>query len=249
MSAPSSAFTLASINLERSKHIARVVPFLRARSPDVVCLQELVDDDIPPFRDELGYRHHVFIPMARFPEQGRLRLTGVGIFSRHPFEFTENIPYAGGGSGSDVVDRTSEESRFQTILYPLAVAGIRTGGDTYTIATTHFPWTDNARTSEFQRTTCEAFLGLVGDRSLVLCGDFNAPRGKEIFSQLAGRWTDHIPPTYTSSIDPVLHRAGPLELMVDGLFSTADYEVSAVALHQGDSDHCAVTAVVSKSRR
>jgi hypothetical protein len=37
--------------------------------------------------------------------------------------------------------------------------------------------------------------------------------------------------------------------MVDGLFSTADYEVSAVALHQGVSDHCAVTAVVSKSRR
>ena len=44
----------------------------------------------------------------------------------------------------------------------------------------------------------------------------------------------------------MLHRAGPLQLVVDGMFSTDDYSVSEVALHQGVSDHCAITALVSK---
>jgi endonuclease/exonuclease/phosphatase family metal-dependent hydrolase len=249
MSTPTSALTVASINIERSKHLARVAAFLRTYSPDVVCLQELVPDDIPVFRDDLGYEHHVCIPMARFPEHGQLRLTGVGIFSRRPFEFTEDIAYAGGGSGSDVVDRTSDETRFQTARYTLAVVGIRSGGDTYTIATTHFPWTENARTSDFQRTACDALLRVLKDRPLVLCGDFNAPRGGEIFSRLAAHWTDHIPPAYASSLDPVLHRAPHLRLMVDGVFSTSDYRVSEVALHQGVSDHCAATAVIGKRGR
>ncbi len=34
--------------------------------------------------------------------------------------------------------------------------------------------------------------------------------------------------------------------MVDGLFSTPDYAVSEARLHQGVSDHCAITAVVRK---
>ena len=89
-----------------------------------------------------------------------------------PFEFTEDIAYAGGGSGSQVVDRTSEETRFHTSRYTLALAGIRWGGDVYTIATTHFPWTNNARTGDFQRTACDTLLRLLADRSIILCGDF-----------------------------------------------------------------------------
>ena len=68
----------------------------------------------------------------------------------------------------------------------------------------------------------------------------------EIFGRLAAQWTDHIPPTYATSLDPALHRAGPLQLMVDGIFATADYGVSEVVLHQGVSDHCAITARVAK---
>ena len=242
-----SALALASINIERSKHLGRVAAFLRAQSPDVVCLQELVPDDISVFRDELGYRHHVSIPMARFPEHGQLRLTGVGIFSRHAFEFTEDIPYAGGGSGSDVVDRTSEESRFQTARYTLAVVGIRLGGDAYTIATTHFPWTDNARTSDFQRTACDALLRSLTGRPLLLCGDFNAPRGGEIWAKLATRYQDNIPKEYHSSLDPHLHRLlDSKKLVVDGLWSTPAYRVSGVRLVEGVSDHKAVVGFIER---
>jgi endonuclease/exonuclease/phosphatase family metal-dependent hydrolase len=237
---------LASINIERSKHLPTVAAFLRSQSPDLVCVQELVDEDIASLRDDLGYPHVHFVSMSRYPEHGRLRLTGVGILSRHAFERTQDIGYGGGGSGADVVDRTSEETRYQSTRYPMALASVRLSGALYTIATTHFPWTDGARTSDFQRQSCNALLRLTQGRSLVLCGDFNAPRGKEIFGRLAANWTDHVPPTYDSSLDPVLHRAPHLRLMVDGIFSTPDYDVSAVTLHQGVSDHCALTALVAR---
>lgn len=246
MTGRGSALTLASINIERSKHLARVEAFLRVHSPDVVCLQELVDEDISMFRDVLGYAHHHYVPMCRYPEHDKLRLTGIAVFSRHPLACAEEFPYAGGGSGSQVLDRTSEETRVRTTRYALAVAGIERGGDLFTIATTHFPWTDNARTSDFQQSACDALLRLAGDRSLVLTGDFNAPRGKEIFDRLAAHWQDHVPAACTSSLDPQLHRAPHLQLMVDGLFSTGDYDVGDVALHQGISDHRAITAAVGK---
>ena len=239
---------LASINIERSKHLPRVATFLRARAPEVVCLQELVADDLAALADELGYEHRFYVPMCRFPEPGGSRIVGIAILSRHPFASTEVVCYAGGGSGTDVLDRSSEEARFRTNRYSVALADIVLGGETFTIATTHFPWTDNARTADFQREACGSLLSLLKGRPLVLVGDFNAPRGKEIFSRLAAQWVDHIPPTLTTTLDPVLHRAGPLQLVVDGVFASDNYNVSGVTLHQGVSDHCAITARVGKRR-
>ena len=37
--------------------------------------------------------------------------------------------------------------------------------------------------------------------------------------------------------------------MVDGVFSTPDYDVTGVTLHQGVSDHCAITAQIGKRTR
>jgi endonuclease/exonuclease/phosphatase family metal-dependent hydrolase len=246
MTAGNSALTLASINIERSKHLARVEAFLRIRSAAVVCLQEVIDEDLAPLCDRLGYAHRLYVPMCRFPEHGTLRPSGIAILSRLPLARVENIQYAGGGSGTEPLDRTSEETRFATIRYALAIAEVEHGGQMFTIATTHFPWTNDARTSDFQRSACDALLRLAGNRSLLLTGDFNAPRGREIFGRLAARWKDHIPSEYTSSIDPQLHRAPHLELMVDGLFSTDDYDVRDVALHTGVSDHRAVVAAIRK---
>ena len=220
--------------------------FLRAQSPEVVCLQEFIADDIDRLSQPLGYGHRFYVPMCRFPEPEGPRTCGLGILSRRPFAATEDIWYAGGGSGLDELDRSTEESRFATNRYAVAVAAIGAGDGMLTIGTTHFPWTNNARTADFQRTACDGLLHALKDRPLVLCGDFNAPRGKEIFTRLAGHWTDNIPPTYTTSLDPVLHRAGPLPYMVDGVFSTGDYGVSEVRLHQGVSDHCAITCTIAK---
>jgi endonuclease/exonuclease/phosphatase family metal-dependent hydrolase len=246
MSLGGSRLALACINIERSKHLSRVVTFLRAHAPDVACLQEVDAGDVDALSEQVGYPHRFFIPMCRFPGPNGARPIGIAILSRHAFASSEDIRYAGGGSGRDALDRSSEEARFRTNRYSVGLVGIAFHGLSFTIGTTHFPWSAHARTLEFQRSACDRLLELLDDRSLVLCGDFNAPRGKEIFSRLATQWTDHVPPTHTTSLDPVLHRAGFLQLMVDGIFSTPDYDVSGVTLHQGVSDHCAITARIGK---
>jgi endonuclease/exonuclease/phosphatase family metal-dependent hydrolase len=246
MTIGTSVLALASINIEGSKNLSRVAMFLRDHAPEIVCLQELFEDDVAAFRDGLGYEHSIYINMCRMPEPDGPRPIGIGILSRRPFVSTEWISFGGGGSGLDVVDRTSEETRFHTHRYPIALARIALGSNLFTIGTTHFPWTNNAGTTDFQRATCDNFLRLMKSRCLVFMGDFNAPRGGEIFGRLAAAWTDNIPPTYTSSLDRALHRVGHKQLMVDGVFSSTDYVVSSVALHEGVSDHCAVTALIAK---
>ncbi len=76
---------------------------------------------------------------------------------------------------------------------------------------------------------------------------------------IAAKYKDNIPAEYVWSLDMGLHRAanGGLQegaaaqglpgLMVDGLFSTPEYTISDVRMHDGISDHCAIVAQVTKA--
>lgn len=221
------------------------MPFLRAHAPDVACLQELVESDIDAIRLTTGLTHCHFVPMSRFSLQDDASF-GVGILSRYAFEHADTLLYAGHGDGLTVVDRATPESRVSTMRY--AIARVRLVWDSIdvTLATTHFPWTDGGQPSDFQYDAVDRLIRLLGDDPLVLCGDFNAPRGGPIFDRLARRWADSIPAGVSTSIDPNLHRAGALDLMVDGLFATRDFVVDDVHLHTGLSDHQGVTATVRR---
>lgn len=235
---------LVSLNVERSNHLDRFIPFLASRSPDVVCLQEVVERDIPRIQSETGLAHVHFAPMALHPVDHQIY--GVGILARHAFEATDSHPYAGGGSGTDHFDRSSDESKYATCRF-LAVRAMLGGpGRGITIATTHFPWTPDGSPRPFQVAAVERLTGLL-EGPLVLTGDFNAPRGGPIFSKLAKVWNDQIPATAKTSIDPQLHRAGPLQLMVDGLFTTAEFRADDVSLHTGLSDHQGISARISRA--
>jgi endonuclease/exonuclease/phosphatase family metal-dependent hydrolase len=94
---------------------------------------------------------------------------------------------------------------------------------------------------------------LQSEKDFALCGDFNAPRGGEIFTTLASHYTDNIPSKYETSIHVALHRAGSVDgarlahLMVDGLFTTSGYAASDVRLEFGVSDHAAIVATIALS--
>ena len=98
----------------------------------------------------------------------------------------------------------------------------------------------------FQTAAVQRLADMVRHRSVVLTGDFNAPRGGPIFAAVADVLTDCVPPDIMTSIDPLLHRAGALELMVDGLFSSRDYRVSEVRMHSGLSDHQGLSARIEQ---
>jgi endonuclease/exonuclease/phosphatase family metal-dependent hydrolase len=239
---------LVQLNIERDKHLDLVLPFLREQDPDVVCMQEVADHTAKMFEEELNLHVH-FVPMNRRMDESP-HIQGVAIFSKFPFTKTWGEQYAGPEGELATYSDDTPEAKHQTQRFVLALAELTKDGATFRVATTHFPWTQGGEASDFQREDMQKMLEILAkDDGVVLAGDFNAPRGGEIFAMLAARYKDNIPAHYTSSLDGSLHRAGPLPYMVDGIFSSPDYEVSGVTMHSGVSDHCAIIATVSKAAR
>jgi endonuclease/exonuclease/phosphatase family metal-dependent hydrolase len=246
------SLSLVSVNVERSKHLDLVRAFLETRQPDVVCMQELMEYDIPYFEQALEAQC-IFAPTSMQPAEDKPGAEGIAIFSRSPIHTSARAYYRGAFDRSVQVDHTSVESKYRSSSAVVLSAVITHDGEEFQLATTHFTWTPDGKPDDFQRRDMKSMLeALSGLGEFVLTGDFNAPRifdGRpgEIFAELASKYKDNIPARYTTSIDGSLHRAGSLELMVDGVFSTPAYIVSDVELHTGVSDHCAVTALITKA--
>ncbi|MFA7309641.1 MAG: endonuclease/exonuclease/phosphatase family protein [Candidatus Paceibacterota bacterium] len=241
---------LVSLNIEHSKHLDLVVPFLISKNADIVCLQEVRESDIADIAATVGARY-IFAPMTRQTHEGKENVVGIAILSPLMIEKHEVAFYTGDRElpKSD----TADEPTYNNKLSPMLFCDIRVRDELYRVGTTHFTWTPDGSASEEQRVHMNALLAIVGPKEdLILCGDFNAPRGGEIFGMLSSRYTDNIPPQYKTSLDLDLHRAAKdkrdelEDKMVDCLFTTPAYECSHVHLESGVSDHMAVIAEVRK---
>jgi endonuclease/exonuclease/phosphatase family metal-dependent hydrolase len=249
-----SSIKLVSVNIELDNHLDRVWDFLKQEKPDVVCLQEAHQQYIEDFANKLGMQS-VFAPMSNIGKGERALYTmppffpyGVGMLSALPIQDIR-MPYYRG---------TEEEARTKSFsgnskddAHPLLCVTVQREDKAFTIATTHFTWSPDGKPDDVQKKDIQNLLSIVdGIPELILCGDFNAPRGGEIFSALSQKYTDNIPAEYTTSIDTDLHRDGEKmrgkSLMVDGLFTTPQYECSNVRLVSGVSDHCAIVAEIQK---
>ncbi len=242
------SFTLVSLNIERMRHLERVSAFLKEVSPDVVCLQEVCEESLALFEAIVGNNRFALLTVhPNDAGEPAPMLQGIGIFSRHRILDSVTTYYA----GSEVSARTSPPHSIATDM-PLLQCDLDVNGTPVRIATVHGTWTPDGMPNEAQRRDTAALLPLIESQGeLVLCGDFNAPRGGEMFHEFATRWKDNIPPQYLTSIDVTLHRAGktkPHELadkMVDGLFTTPRYSASNVRLVSGLSDHMGIVATIS----
>lgn len=234
-------FKLISINIEHEKHIDRVLDFIRHEKPDVLCLQELLERDLPVFEQALGARG-VFAPMGILPLATSQEILGVGIVSHLPMGDIQSHYYAKYGDQPPLW----HDEITDPINRVLLSAEIMADGIPYSIATTHFTWSPDGQATDRQRRDLSALLAILAEYDEILfCGDMNAPRGRETFDTIAKRYHDHIPPQYLTSLDPELHRIkGKKHRMVDGLFGTPHYKVEDVRLQSGISDHMAIVATI-----
>lgn len=237
---------LVTLNIELSRRLDTVIPFLQAQGADVICLQELVSADMPAFERALGmsgiYGYMAYEPQAATKEHP-LPIVSVGIYTRLVFSDVRRDYIWGGGEEMPEKKRFTPDSSSKLLLSAL----FEKGGQTFRIGTTHFTWTADGKENPEQLRDLQTLLQhLSRFPGIVFCGDFNAPRGGAVFDAIAAKYRDNVPPKYESSLDPVLHRAPGLKLMVDGLFSTTHYGVSNVEMKCGISDHCALVADVAR---
>ncbi|TSC58305.1 MAG: endonuclease/exonuclease/phosphatase [Parcubacteria group bacterium Greene0416_79] len=244
---PVSEITFISLNIERDWHYDRVIPFLKDIHPDVVCLQEVLDRDVSRFNRELAMQGIYMATSIADKGRGTEALakegvrSGNALFSRLPIEESGRTYYCGCSDFAEVVPESSHCHR------NLIWAKIIFGNTAYLFATTHFTWTRHGETSNEQRRDLKTLFGNL-DRlgAFVLSGDFNAPRGREIWETLATRYKDNIPPQYKTTLDQELHDTPGLQYVVDGLFTTPEYECRDTKLVCGVSDHCAVVSCVER---
>ena len=239
--------SLTSINIEHSKHLPRVQKFLQTRKPDVACFQEACRKDLPFLMEHVG-PYLAWAPMTLYPETHGPEPLGLAIISRWPLTGITPIVYkTATPDGALPTYDYSRKGWTGNINWTLLTATV-TNGAPFRLATTHFTWTPEGAATEEQLADADLILAETAkEPELILCGDFNAPRGRATFSKFASTYRDNIPAHYTTSLDGTLHRAGPLPYMVDGLFTTPHYTAKDVELHTGVSDHCAITATLHRT--
>lgn len=238
---------LLSLNIEHDRHLERVRNTIAKHAPDIVCLQEVFESDCA-YLAAVGDYHFKFALSSYMPrriESTQAMDWGIAILSRTPLEHFDVACY-------------SDDSRIRTFAAPndprrlIVAAEIEHRGARYLIATTHFTWSEEGRISDEQVADFERMQKLLARYSdYVLCGDFNAPRGREMFALFTDRLglIDHLPPHITSTIDGNFHRAGDLNLAVDTVFATPHYQVSEVQVIDGVSDHKAIVARIDRVAR
>ena len=242
---------IASINIERSKHLHRVEAFLQTTKPDVLCLQELCARDIPFFEGLIGNKLH-YAPMTLHPAEEELETIGVGLIGWADLSDVTTTYYHGNGNTIIPMQNVTENGHMYADTNTIANAVLAGTCQGFRMATTHLNVTAHGQSSSAQIASATKLIAVAESEAqreggLLLTGDFNAPRGRETFSLIASHFTDGVPTSYTTSIDGTLHRAGPIPFMVDGLFHTPTYKLTNATLHTGVSDHCALTCTLSKS--
>jgi exonuclease III len=233
---------IISLNIEGDKHLAEVIGLIDKERPEAVCLQEIFEEDFNLLTKRFGmggiFAPTVFIDKPGKPGFGKKGVFGIAMMGKLAGKFgsayyfkrrTQELPKYGGKPNAG-----------HRALVWQGIEGRRK------IASTHFTWSKGGQTTEKQRRELNRLIKLLVNRVKpdILCGDFNAPRGAEIWSKLAEKFIDNIPPEVKTTLDPKLHYANGVELVVDGFFTDpkSKIKIDRLRLIGGVSDHLAIAA-------
>lgn len=247
---------LLTVNIEGDKHIERLRPFIAEENPDVICIQEAFRDDV---QDLLGSEYQLeFLPMCLKERMDKsLDVWGVAIATRTPAVQVIREYYQQPTTTLVPFDGISIHTKRDTIWHGVVGVTIEDGDKTLTIFTTHFTWTPDGASNDYQAKDMTTLLSfLANQQPHILCGDFNIPRKQNVlYPLLASHYTDHVPAEYETSMYLPLHRTkdDPIEgprvgsYMVDYILSTPKTYMVSPALMRGNvSDHCALVSTIEK---
>ena len=236
--------TIATLNIEGDKHLSEVTRLIQNTKPDVMCLQEVFESDYKRltknFQLQGRFSPMMYIDVPGKPGFRKKGVFGVAILSRLPGIFGESYYFRKRQEGLPRYHGRPNAGHRAVVWLSIDKGPA--------IATTHFTWSKGGKATEKQRGELKKLMALLGEvKPDILCGDFNAPRGREIWTALSKRLTDNIPPGVNTTIDPRLHFTKELQIVVDGFFTDPGSRVRVTSLNtvSGLSDHQAIVATVT----
>lgn len=231
---------IISLNIEFNKHLDLILPFFRKENADVLLLQEVLEENLEFLHKNLQM-DYIFIPLCRVKFSDAVKTLGIATFSKIRIIKSKTLHFLGNPKKVPLIDRTEPEKMNRVIL----VTWISKNSQEFCLINTHFTWAPDGGPNFRQRVDLDKLLKLlIPLEKFVLAGDFNAPRGREIFDTLAKYYKDNIPQNVTTTIDKNLHVAGDLQLVIDGLFTTKSYNTENIRVVGGVSDHCAIIGTI-----
>lgn len=247
---------LLTLNVEDDKHLERIKPFIAEENPDIVCLQEVFREDVLWL---VGTEFQVeFMPMCLKPRRdGGLAYRGIAVCTRSPAWKVVRDYYFQPNTTLIPADDMDTESKRKTYWHGVVGATIDDNGLDMTIFTTHFTWTPNGLSNEFQAQDMKRLLAFMAEMPPhLICGDFNIPRKQNsMYPLLTAHYADNVPSEIETSIYVPLHRIkdDPVEserishFMVDYIFSTPGaYNVTDVQMRANVSDHYGIVATIER---
>ena len=238
---------LLSLNIEGDKHLQeRIFPLFEREKANVLCLQEVFQEDLPLIAEKSQLNDYIFVPQARIKEQNphlpARGAWGLAIFAQEIISSAQHY-YVG---RPDILPEFFANGNPNSMNRILLIAKVQLAGKNFQIATTHFTWSGKGEVSDLQcQNFCQLKKHLAQYPELILCGDFNTPRGGEIYDELAILFQDNIPQEIDTTIDCNLHKSGQdIHLVVDALCTSPQYSVSQVKVISEVSDHMAVAAEI-----
>ena len=234
---------IISLNIQEDRNFTRIIPFFQKEQADILCLQEVFQVDLPYLETQTQMQSY-FVPKMNvlFPNRYNIPLKGLQgmaiLTTISPIKF--DYAYYSNQSNEIPVFVDGDPNSDNRVV---SWIDFRIQSQNYRVATTHFTWSEKGEVSDLQQKHFRE-LEQILDRidPCILCGDFNTPRGSEIYDKLALRYQDCIPATVKTTIDPKLHRAAGLQLVVDGMFCSDSYHHQHTKVVSGLSDHQAIVS-------
>src|SRR3989344_2207287 len=111
---------LISLNIHGNKYLDLQIPFFKAQSPDVLCLQEIFESDYQSLKGTLGMDGNfaVMYKGQRMNKQGKKNPTilGIALLSKLPLEITNLNYYFGSPRTVQEFVRPSMQERVNKVL-------------------------------------------------------------------------------------------------------------------------------------
>lgn len=240
---------LLTLNIEGDRHLDRVGAAMSLHLPDIACLQEVFEVDCAKLASFGSYRvtyaattHVDAVNAFRLAPRGNW---GVAVLTRVPVRTQTVVSYA---ADKEIRNYRKPNDPRRAVI----VMEISDQERTHRIATTHFTWSPHGTATDEQREDFSRLYRVMSSYpDYVLCGDFNSPRGGEMYWKFTNdlKLIDHLPSAVQTTIDAQYHQAGALNLVVDTVFSTTGYRVSDVQVLEGLSDHKGILSTIDRDEQ